>query len=1598
MLRPILALTGASLLASTSSAQTTANWTGSADQQWHNFVNWDILTVPNNGPGTYNAFLGGGAGLVFVNANTTIEDLTTQVGADLSISDGFTFTIRDVGDNNGVITLGGNINISRFAFNDSSGDLTVQLSGNGTIKLDHPNDRVGGGTNHTLVHSGGHTIEGHGSVGENALNFENSGFLIADSPGNPLILDPFSFFNNAGFLWASGGILQLQPGTYSNTGFGELRVADASEILVNGITLNDGAIEVLQTNGIASDNKLTINATSTFRNIRNEAALTVNDGRTLTLTGSGFTNNGPVVLASNVNLTRLSFTGSPTSEIKLDGNGTIFLDHALDEVGGSTNHTLTLDSPHDIVGGGRIGANALNVVNRSTVSATNGSVPLVIDPFSTWHNDGGVLSAYGGATALLNPGNYTCLNAGRFLIGDGSTLELNGITAFDPVFDVDNADPDPLNHLVRVTATSIFNSGTCDAVIRVDDGRTLTLQEDIFTHSTEIHLDAVTNFSTLSINGGGDLTMELAGTGTLFLDDPLDQLTGGTNHTLIHNASHRIEGFGRLGTNALNIINRGTIENGVGGQMLDIDPFVSFTNDGGTTTASNGATNRFFSGSYAVANGGRFIIGDGSTYDLRGGTWTDLTFEADDLDANPDNHMLDVNASMTFDRIVSDVTTTVADGLTLTLDESFTNNRTVHLQGLTNNSSLNFSDPTDLFVELNGTGSIILDSPTDRVTGPTNHTLVQGPDHEIRGGGQIGTNGLNIVNRGLILAELPGTDLLIDPFVTFLNDGGSLHAGPSTSVRLGAGSYSVANGGTYSVGEDAGFVFQGITMSDLTLSADDTDFDPLDHHGTIVNTSTFERVTNELALEINDGISLTLLGGDFINNNRVSPLAGSNPSTISINGTGSGNEVGVLGTGEILLDHPLDTITGQTNHLLVHGPDHTITGFGRLGLNSIDIVNKGQIVSASAGQTLDLSPRSTFTNDGGLLHAVDNAAIHFFQGTYRSQNSGVYSVAEDALFELSSVILEDLTLHADNTVGTYENHFANVSAASTFRRITNELAVSVNDGLTLTLDGGDFTNHGGVHLDANVNLCSLSINGTGVGNEITVKGTGAIFLDHPNDRITGQINHLLVQGAGHRIEGSGSIGTNSIYFRNEGLVDANRPAESLNFDLRGGSLENRGTLQATNGGTLATVEPISDINGTIFAGATSLIDVNGTVTQNSGTTAVDGTLEATSLSLDQSLLKGTGLVDCPTDATFSSVTPGNSTGTLSIGGTTTLGVGTSLGIEVAATLDHDVLTVTSGVLQLTGSTLRLDYLGGPTDVLATDTLTVVTAAGGVNGVFVNIGDGERLYTVDGVASFIVNYLPNSITLTDFIYDPNGPPNQPPVYTAFVENLNLDENTPVGTLVTTFHAYDPEGAIIEYSIGTPSVPFSIDPVNGELRVSGALNHEVQSSHLITIRAFDNLNYSDIVLTVDLNDLIDTNEEITESLLTEVGGPFEGETDPAIIAYDADPDQDGRINLFELWLATDPAVADLPTPFLLEPVDVSGSDHGSITVVVDGDVEDLLDVRVEFSFDLTLWRDATANRFLVSSSPPLRTLRFTDTVPLGPARRFFVRFRAEPDAEK
>jgi len=82
----------------------------------------------------------------------------------------------------------------------------------------------------------------------------------------------------------------------------------------------------------------------------------------------------------------------------------------------------------------------------------------------------------------------------------------------------------------------------------------------------------------------------------------------------------------------------------------------------------------------------------------------------------------------------------------------------------------------------------------------------------------------------------------------------------------------------------------------------------------------------------------------------------------------------------------------------------------------------------------------------------------------------------------------------------------------------------------------------------------------------------------------------------------------------------------------------------------------------------------------------------------------------------------------------------------------------SGGATLGGATLDVGLTNGFIAV-PNETFTILTAPGGLSGAFSNVPNGQRLFTMDGLGSFLVNYGsssafaatagPNSLVLSNF---------------------------------------------------------------------------------------------------------------------------------------------------------------------------------------------------------------------------------------------------------
>ncbi|MDA0766822.1 MAG: hypothetical protein O3A87_02805 [Verrucomicrobia bacterium] len=147
---------------------------------------------------------------------------------------------------------------------------------------------------------------------------------------------------------------------------------------------------------------------------------------------------------------------------------------------------------------------------------------------------------------------------------------------------------------------------------------------------------------------------------------------------------------------------------------------------------------------------------------------------------------------------------------------------------------------------------------------------------------------------------------------------------------------------------------------------------------------------------------------------------------------------------------------------------------------------------------------------------------------------------------------------------------------------------------------------------------------------------------------------------------------------------------------------------------------------------------------------------------------------------------------------------------------------------------------------------------------------------------------------------------------------------------------------------------------------------------------------------MDNILETNQEAVSFFLSEPGGAFPGETDPAILGVGADPDADGLANIFELWRGSDPATPDQPVPLILESYFISFANRGSVIVETVLAVDTLLIINTEMSHDLLAWRNINATRSILGTVSGIRTYRFYDTLALPLGSPFFVRFVADPDA--
>jgi YVTN family beta-propeller protein len=886
--------------------------------------------------------------------------------------------------------------------------------------------------------------------------------------------------------------------------------------------------------------------------------------------------------------------------------------------------------------------------------------------------------------------------------------------------------------------------------LTIDPGSSLTIgngnqlfADGNISNAGQIMVSATSNYTqltiggTVSLTGGGSLTLSTSGAGGTAL---IDQSGGQT----LTNVDNVIQGTGYIGWNGLTVVNQagGIIDANVPGvsSPLVLDT-PNLTNLGLLEAASGGLLqleNTFNNG------GGRILsTGNGSSVQfinatVRGGTLTSASGGAMGVAAN---------ASVSLDGSSQGTLTLVgtysgANGSITYVTGTINNTGSIQVNAAANATQLTMNGTTTLTgagtvtLTTSGGGLALIDQSGGQTLTNVNNT--------IQGAGEIGVNGLTVVNQagGAINANAASTigPLVVNPasitnqglleataggtlqIETTCNDaGGSILAtGSNSAVQLisatiRGGKLSSANAGTLGAPVNATVTLDGSSQGTLTIAGTYTGANSSSTYlsGTIDNTG---------AIQVNAGANNTQLI-------MYGPVSLTGGGTVTLTTTSTGLAF-------------VDQSGGQT----LTNVNNTMQGSGYIGVNGLTVVNQGVIdanlpavgplvinphaltneglVEATAGATVQLSG-STFNNTGGTISASGAGSTVQFangaviqSGTLATSGGGSLGAAAG-----NSLTLDGSSHGRLSIVGTYTA--ADASITYVLGTINNTGVIQVNavaDDTYLAI------------------ASSVSLIGNGTVS-LSTAGAGLAVIDQSGGQTLTNVDNTL--------QGTGYIGWNNLSVINQGIINANVAANTLVLDPAG--FTNQGLLEASAGGTLA-------LTGSTINNRTGTIQVNGatsTVQFVSGATIQGGTVA--------SINKGVLTIPNGNFITFD----GNSQGTFTLKGiyvgannTTTYLTGTinnSGEIQLNAAANNTLLTV-AGTVSLTGGgvvTMSTTGAGGAAIVNQSGGQTLTNVNNTFQGTGVIGSNGLSLVNqAGGIIDADVAGAANSLTV-----NPNGFTNQ-----------------------------------------------------------------------------------------------------------------------------------------------------------------------------------------------------------------------------------------------
>ena len=801
----------------------------------------------------------------------------------------------------------------------------------------------------------------------------------------------------------------------------------------------------------------------------------------------------------------------------------------------------------------------------------------------------------GGALSSLSAQTVATWTGGTGNWSNGTLWSTGGVPNGD-AFDV-FIDGGKTNVLSVVTLDGNYTMGrlTLDAgdTLNVANNVEFTISNGAFAGSGSLVNNGTVNFNSIgngvylhfngasTISGTGTINFN-GGNNRVFANNFGDQLTIGAGQTLA--------GTANLGNGGTNFTNNGLVTANQSGNTLVLQP------GGGNTFANAG------SGSARAESGGVLELSNGT---FSGNSFTALAGSRVQVDSGA------TVANATLSGVGTGTVTmdgATLNNVTLTGGVSANNNAVVTFGGtLTNNGTFTFNSigngvylAASGSATIAGTGTLNLVGGGDRIfANNAGDQITIGPSQTVAGTGNLGNNGTNFLNQGIITANQSGNALTLQP------GGGNTFTNAAAGLaRAEGGGVLVLADGTFSGGTFTALtgsqvqINGGATVAAATLASSGTGVVTMDN--AILNNVT---VAGASAVQFNNNAEPTI-NGTLTNNGTITFNSIGNGVFLRLGGSAT-----IAGTGTLNLVGGNDRIfANNAGDRLTIGSGQTIAGTGNLGNGGTNFTNNGLVTANQNGNTLLLQPGggNTFANAGtGSARAEGGGLLELSNGTF---SGGTFTALAGSRVQVDGgAVVSGATLASSGTGAVTMD-------GATLNNVTLAGSVTANNNAEPTASG-TLTNNGTFTLNSIGNGVYLHLAGP-----TTINGTGTISLVGGNDRIfANNAGDRLTIGNGQTIQGMGNVGVGSTTFTNNGTINANQNGGTLTIQPGGGTADfiNNGTLSAFLGGTLAFSNASGGTltnNGTFSVGAgfNSMLTVPaGALTNLNGTTLTGGTYNVT---------------------------------------------------------------------------------------------------------------------------------------------------------------------------------------------------------------------------------------------------------------------------------------------------------------------------------------------------------------------------------------------------